>query len=158
MFKITFFLATLDELRASYHAGRQLPILGAKLEGPSPCSRRKTKAGRSSKTQSKRQNNGKTDGSEPGSGEESESEHEKNSCQQFSTLMQNIKLMDRELAQSALVCAENFSQQFDLIFLDRKNMDTGTAVRKLTVADRMLLTYTIFCSEKDNAKSGFASC
>ena len=37
-------------------------------------------------------------------------------------------------------------------------MDTGTAVRKLTVADRMLLTYTIFCFEKDNAKSDIASC
>ena len=118
-----------------------------------PCSRRKRKARRPLKTKPKHQINEKRDGSETESAEESESEHEKNSCQQFSTLMQNIKLMDRELA---LVCAENLSRQFDLIFLDRKNMDA--AVSNLTVADRMLITSTIFSSEKDNGKSDVASC
>ena len=61
------------------------------------------------------------------------------SGQQFATLMENIQVMDRELAQ---VCAENLSKQFELIFLDRENMDTS--VKNLTLDDRMLITSSIF--------------
>ena len=46
--------------------------------------------------------------------------------------------MDKELA---LVCAENLSEQFQFIFLDRENMDAG--IKNLTVGDRMLITFLI---------------
>ena len=38
------------------------------------------------------------EGSDTESGEEIETEHEMDSCQQFRNLMQNVKLMDKELA------------------------------------------------------------
>ena len=66
-------------------------------------------------------------GSETESGEDSELEHEKNSCIQFSTLMQNIQLMDRELA---IACGKNLSKRFNFIFLDRENLASG--IKKLT--------------------------
>ena len=62
------------------------------------------------------------------SGEEIDKEHKMDSCQQFRNLMQNTKLMDKELA---LVCAENLSEEFNFIFLDRENMDAG--IKNLTV-------------------------
>ena len=40
------------------------------------------------------------------------------------------------------MCAENLSKQFDLIFLDRENMDTS--VKNLNLDDRMLITSSIF--------------
>ena len=57
------------------------------------------------------------EGSDAESGEEIETEHEMDSCQQFRNLMQNIKLMDKELA---LVCAENLSEQFHFIFFGQR--------------------------------------
>ena len=95
----------------------------------------------------------KVEGSDTESGEESETENEMDSCQQFRNLMQNIKLIDKELA---LVCAENLSEQFHFIFLDRENMDAG--IKNLTVEDRMLITSAIFNSERENVKSDIASC
>lgn len=47
--------------------------------------------------------------------EEIETEEEKNSCQQFSALIKNISLLDRELA---LACAKELADQFNLIFDD----------------------------------------
>lgn len=93
------------------------------------------------------------DGSETESGKESETEQEQNSCQQFRTLIQNIQVMDRELA---LVCAENVSKQFDFILLDQENMDLS--IRKLTVDDRILITSSIFSLEKENVKGNISSC
>jgi len=84
----------------------------------------------------------KVEGSDTESGKENETEHGKDSCQQFRNLMQNIELMDKELA---LVCAENLSKHFHFIFLDRENMDAG--IKNLTVEDRMLITSSIFSSE-----------
>ena len=54
------------------------------------------------------------------SGEEIETEEEKKSRQEFSALIQNIPLLDRELA---LVCAKELADQFNLIFLDRENIE-----------------------------------
>lgn len=85
------------------------------------------------------------EGSDTQRSEEIETEHEMDSCQQFRNLMLNIKLMDKELA---LVCAENLSEQFHFIFLDRENMDAG--IENLTVGDKMKITYAIFISEKEN--------
>ena len=94
------------------------------------------------------------EGSDTESGEESETENENmDSCQQFRNLMQNIKLIDKELA---LVCAENLSERFHFIFLDRENMDAG--IKNLTVEDRMLITSAIFNSERENVESDLASC
>ena len=56
------------------------------------------------------------------SGEEIETEEEKNSCQEFSALIENIPLLDRELA---LACAKELADQFNLIFLDRENLETS---------------------------------
>ena len=117
------------------------------------CLRKRTKVGRPSKKKSKNPCSEKVEGSDTESGEESETEHEKDSCQQFRNLMQNIELMDKELA---LVCAENLSKHFHFIFLDRENMDAG--IKNLTVEDRMLITSAIFSSEKQNVKSDIASC
>ena len=85
------------------------------------------------------------EGSDTQRSEEIGTEHEMDSCQQFRNLMLNIKLMDKELA---LVCAENLSEQFHFIFLDRENMDAG--IENLTVGDKMKITYAIFISEKEN--------
>ena len=93
------------------------------------------------------------EGSDAESGEQIETEREMDSCQQFKNLMQNIKLMDKE---SALVCAENLSEQFHFIFLDGENMDAG--IKNLTLGDRMLITSAIFNSGKENVKSDIASC
>ena len=93
------------------------------------------------------------EGSDAEGGKEIETEHEMDSCQQFRNLMQNIKLVDKELA---LVCAENLSEQFHFTFLDRENMDAG--IKNLTVGDRMLITSAIFNSGKENVKSDIASC
>ena len=57
-------------------------------------------------------------GSDTESGEESEEEQAKMSCMEFSALMQNIGLMDRELA---IACAEKLAEKFNFIFLDREN-------------------------------------
>lgn len=102
---------------------------------------------------SKNPSSEKVEGSDTESGEESETEHEKDSCQQFRNLMQNIELMDKDMA---LVCAENLLKHFHFIFLDRENMDAG--IKNLTVEDRMLITSAIFSSEKQNVKSDIASC
>ena len=117
------------------------------------CVRKRTKVGRPSKKKAKKSCSEKVEGSDTESGEESKTENEMDSCQQFKNLMQNIKLMDKELA---LVCAENLSEQFHFIFLDRENMDAG--IKNLTVEDRMLITSAIFNSEKENVKSDIASC
>ena len=93
------------------------------------------------------------EGSDTESGEENETENEMDSCQKFRNLMQNIKVIDKELA---LVCAENLSEQFHFIFLGRENMDAR--IKNLTVEDRMLITSAIFNSERENVKSDIASC
>ena len=81
-----------------------------------PCFRKKGKTGHPSRALYKQEENDK-DGPETANSEDSESEHEKNSCIQFSTLMQNKQLMDRELAVAG---AEKLSKRFNFIFLDRE--------------------------------------
>lgn len=117
------------------------------------CLRKRTKVGRPSKKISKNPCNEEVEDKDTESGEEDETEHEKDSCQQFTNLMQNITLMDKELA---LTCAKNLSEQFNFIFLDRENMDAG--ITNLSAEDRMLITSAIFSSEKENVKGDIASC
>ena len=87
------------------------------------------------------------------SGEEIETEEEKKSCQEFSALIQNIPLLDRELA---LVCAKELADQFNLIFLDRENIEFS--IQCLNSQDKINLTSTIFQLEKENIKRDISSC
>ena len=137
---------------ASVSTSKQ-PFLWRRHDQDYYCLRKITKVGRPSKKKAKTTCIAIVEGSDTESGEAIETEHEMDSCQQFRNLMKNIKLMDKELA---LVCAENLSEQFHFIFLDRENMDAG--IKNLTVGDRMLITSAIFNSEKENVKSDIASC
>ena len=87
------------------------------------------------------------------SSEEIETEEEKNSCQEFSALIENIPLLDRELA---LACAMELADQFNLIFLDRENLETS--IRCLNSQDKINLTSKIFQLEKENIKKDISSC
>ena len=87
------------------------------------------------------------------SGEEIETEEEKKSCREFSALIQNIPLLDRELA---LVCAKELADQFNLIFLDRENIEFS--IQCLNSQDKINLTSTIFQLEKENIKRDISSC
>ena len=87
------------------------------------------------------------------SGEESETDKEKKSCQEFSALIQNIPLLDRELA---LACAKELAAQFNLIFLDIENLETS--IHCLNSQDKINLTSTIFQLEKENIKRDISSC
>ena len=87
------------------------------------------------------------------SGEEIETEEEKNSCQEFSALIENIPLLDRELA---LACATELAYQFNVIFLDRENLETS--IRCLNSQDKINLTSKIFQLEKENIKKDISSC
>ena len=69
------------------------------------------------------------------SGEEIETEEEKNSCQEFSALIENIPLLDRELA---LACATELADQFNLIFLDRENLETSIRCLNSTVKIKLI--------------------
>ena len=117
------------------------------------CLRETTKVKRPSKKKAKKTCSEIVEESDTESGEEIDKEHKMDSCQQFRNLMQNTKLMHKELA---LVCAENLSEEFNFIFLDRENMDAG--IKNLTVQHRMLITSAIFNSEKENVKCDIASC
>ncbi|KAJ7386185.1 hypothetical protein OS493_010578 [Desmophyllum pertusum] len=117
-----------------------------------PCSTKRANLGRPSKKVCAKPKED-IDGSETESGEESEVEQDKKSCLEFSALMQNIGLMDRELA---IACAENLAGQFNFIFLDRENIAAG--ISKLSVQDKLLLTSTIFSLEKENIKNDISSC
>lgn len=74
------------------------------------------------------------------------------SCMEFSALMQNIGLMDRELAIS---CAEKLAEEFNFIFLDRENLASG--IKSLCSNDKILLTSSIFSLEKEHIKSDISS-
>ena len=87
------------------------------------------------------------------SGEEIETEEDKKSCQEFSALIQNIPLWDRELA---LVCAKELADQFNLIFLDRENIEFS--IQCLNSQDKINLTSTIFQLGKENIKRDISSC
>lgn len=87
------------------------------------------------------------------SGEEIETEEEKKSCREFSALIQNIPLLERELA---LVCAKELADQFNLIFLDRENIETS--IQCLKSQDKINLTSIIFQLEKENIKKDISSC
>ena len=50
----------------------------------------------------------------------------------------------------SLTCAENLSKRFNFIFLDRENPASG--IKKLTDEDKMLLTFLIFSSKKENIR------
>ena len=117
-----------------------------------PCSTKRAQLGRPSKKVCAKPKED-IDGSETESGEESEVEQDKKSCLEFSALMQNIGLMDRELA---IACAENLAGRFNFIFLDRENLPAG--ISNLSVQDKLLLTSTIFSLEKENIKNDISSC
>ena len=75
------------------------------------------------------------------------------SCMEFSALMQNIGLMDRELA---IACAEKLAEEFNFIFLDRENLASG--IKNLSSNDKLLLTSSIFSLEKEHIKRDISSC
>ena len=94
-----------------------------------------------------------TCGSETESGEDNESEGEKKYCLGFSAVMHNIVLMEKE---EAVTCARKLAENYNFIFLDRDNM--LHEINKLSTEDRLLLTSTIFRSEKENVKTDILSC
>ena len=94
-----------------------------------------------------------TCGSETESCEESESEQEKKSCQEFSAIMHNIALMEKE---EAVTCARKLAESFNFIFLDRDNI--VSEINNLSIGDKLLLTSTIFRSEKESVKTDILSC
>lgn len=98
-------------------------------------------------------NTTETRGSETESGEDSESEQEKKSCQEFSAIMHNIVLMEKE---EAVACAKKLAESFNFIFLDRDNI--VYEINNLSTEDTLLLTSTIFSSEKESVKSDILSC
>ena len=90
----------------------------------------------------------KNNGGDTESGGECDTAQEKNSCLQFNIMfMQNIPLMDRELAH---VCAKKLAEQFNFIFLDRENLESSISC--LSGRDKMDMTSTIFLLEKENIK------
>ena len=90
----------------------------------------------------------KNNGSDTESGGECETAQEKNYGLQFNIMfMQNIPLLDRELAH---VCAKKLAEQFNFIFLDRENLESSISC--LSSRDKLDLTSTIFLLEKENIK------
>ncbi|XP_015759329.1 PREDICTED: uncharacterized protein LOC107338605 [Acropora digitifera] len=87
------------------------------------------------------------------SDKEIETEEEKKSCEQFSSLIKKISLLKRELA---LACAKELADQFNLIFLDRENLETSISC--LNNQDKSNLTSTIFQLQKERIKKDISSC
>ena len=56
----------------------------------------------------------------------------------------------------ALVCAKELADQFNLIFLDRENIEFS--IQCLNSQDKINLTSTIFQLEKENIKRDISSC
>ena len=75
------------------------------------------KKGRPAKKRVHRELSREVRGSDTESGEEYETETEKNSCLEFNSLIQNIPFMDRGLA---MVCAQKLAETFNLICLTKK--------------------------------------
>ena len=69
------------------------------------------------------------------SGEEYETETEKNSCLEFKSLIQNIPFMERELAET-----------FNLILLDKENIDSS--VSSSSDRDKIALIQSIYGERK----------
>ena len=59
------------------------------------------------------------DGSDTESGEDDEDEAEKDSCNMFRNISENLHCLDKELA---LVLCKNICSQFGLPFIDQENM------------------------------------
>ena len=87
------------------------------------------------------------------SGEEYETETEKNSCLEFKSLIQNIPFMERELA---MVCAQKLAETFNLILLDKENIDSS--VSSLSDRDKIALIQSIFSMEKGNIRRDILTC
>lgn len=64
---------------------------------------------------------------------------ERNSCLEFKSLIQNIPFMDRELT---MVCAQKLAETFNLILLDKENIDSS--VSSLKVTETKLLLFNLF--------------
>ena len=92
-------------------------------------------------------------GSDTESGEEYETETERNSCMEFKSLIENIPLMEMELA---MVCAQKLAETFNLIFLDRENI--ASSVSSLSDRDKIALTQSIFSREKGNIRTDILTC
>ena len=67
--------------------------------------------------------------------------------------MHNIVLMEKE---EAVTYARNLAEDYNFIFLDRDIM--LHEINKLSTEDRLLLTSTIFRSERENVKTDILSC
>lgn len=58
--------------------------------------------------------------------------------------------------EEAVTCARKLAENYNFIFLDRNNM--LHEINKLSTEDRLLLTSTIFRSEKESVKTDILSC
>ena len=58
--------------------------------------------------------------------------------------------------EEAVTCARKLAENYNFIFLDRNNM--LHEINKLSTEDRLLLTSTIFRSERENVKTDILSC
>ena len=101
------------DVQAKVSTSKRPSLWASHSEGNCPCN--KKARGRPLKRVEEKVAILKDNESDTESGEEIETEEEKNSCQQFSALIKNISLLDRELA---LACAKELAEQFNLIFDD----------------------------------------
>lgn len=111
------------------------------------------KKGRPAKKRVHRELSHELRGSDTESGDEYEMETERKSCLEFKSLIQNIPFMDRELA---MVCAQKLAETFNLILLDKENIDSS--VSSLSDGDKIALTQSIFSMEKGNIRSDILTC
>ena len=111
------------------------------------------KKGRPAKKRVHRELSRELRGSDIESGDECEMETERKSCLEFRSLIQNIPFMDRELA---MVCAQKLAETFNLILLDKANIDSS--VSSLSEGDKIALVQSIFSTEKGNIRSDVLTC
>ena len=111
------------------------------------------KKGRPAKKRVYRELSRELRGSDTESGDECEMETERKSCLEFKSLIQNIPFMDRELA---MVCAQKLAETFNLILLDKENIDSS--VSSLSEGDKIALVQSIFSTEKGNIRSDILTC
>ena len=89
-------------------------------------------------------------GSDTASGEEEEDEYEKASCDIYSTISENLHLIDEELARA--LCRDLCSR-FGLVFIDPK--DIFSSVKNIDRQLLLKLVEAIFSLERENLKADY---
>ena len=87
------------------------------------------------------------------SGEESESNREKDGCLAFNQLMEMLPKLDKELA---VALSHKLAENFNFVFFDLDNMNES--VTHLNKDSLLKLTDTIFNLQVDNVKRDILSC